>query len=200
MIDEAMGVAMFCPSCRKGLDQPASLCPDCGSKTQAQGYCEICRSHWLAPVGAVCPKHDLVLIDSNLLKELSFEEEIDRPSLTLLQAFSTTNEADTARLRLEAEGIPTFLDGERMGSNSFYSVATGGVKLLVPTALVADARVLLAQSSRLPDEIDDADELDELDSYPGTRRREIMRLVLIVILLGPFVVMLASSVISWLRG
>ena len=43
-------------------------------------------------------------------------------------------------IRLEAEGIPTFVDGERMGSRSMYHVATGGVRLMVPDSLAPEPR------------------------------------------------------------
>lgn len=66
--------------------------------------------------------------------------------------------AEARRLRLEAEGIPTFLDDSRMGTDALYQVATGGIKLQVPIGLVDEARVLLAQSWAIPpmDELDEA--------------------------------------------
>ena len=70
-----------------------------------------------------------------------------------------------ARIRLEAEGIPTFVEGERMGAPSMYRVATGGVKLQVPAELTAEARVILDQEWSWPD-----DEL-ELEEGPWERER-----------------------------
>jgi hypothetical protein len=45
------------------------------------------------------------------------------------------------RLRLEAEGVPTFLDGERMASEAW--LATGGVRLQVPDNRLEQARTVL---------------------------------------------------------
>ena len=73
--------------------------------------------------------------------------------------FADDHEAEAVRIRLEAEGIPTFVEGARMGGRSMYHVATGGLKLQVPRQLAADARVLLSQTWSLPpsdDGLDDA--------------------------------------------
>ena len=59
--------------------------------------------------------------------------------------FGDDLQAEAPRIRLEAEGIPTFVQGARMGSPSMYPVATGGVRLQVPDTLLADARVVLSQ-------------------------------------------------------
>ena len=69
-----------------------------------------------------------------------------------------------ARIRLEAEGIPTFVEGERMGAPAMYRVATGGVKLQVPAEFAADARVILSQDWSWPGELDGDDgPLDDLE-------------------------------------
>ena len=60
--------------------------------------------------------------------------------------FADTLACQPPRIRLEAEGIPTMIDGARMGDRSMYQVATGGVRLRVPEDLAADARVILAQT------------------------------------------------------
>jgi hypothetical protein len=94
--------------------------------------------------------------------------------------------AEAPRIRLEAEGIPTFVDGERMGSAAMYPVATGGVKLGVPASLVADARVLLAQSWSPPaDENDLDDAWDDLEPDPRAAWREAGSLVVLLVLLTP---------------
>jgi hypothetical protein len=140
----------------------------------------------LRPVGSLCPKHDVELIDVDS-PDLEHPPILQQSHLVRLRAFPTANEATAARIRLEAEGIPTFLDTERMGSQSFYDVATGGVKLLVPAELEADARILLHQIWTLPkaDLHDDEDEWEELGPVPGSRRREVMRVAILVMLFGP---------------
>ncbi len=81
-------------------------------------------------------------------------------SWVTVKVFPDSLAAAVPRTRLEAEGIPTFLEGERMGSPAMYRVATGGVKLQVPADQAADARILLSQSWSLPgDEKDDFEDL-----------------------------------------
>jgi hypothetical protein len=63
-----------------------------------------------------------------------------------VKVFPDSLSAAIPRTRLEAEGISTFLDGERMGSPAMYRVATGGVKLQVPAEHVAEARIILSQN------------------------------------------------------
>jgi hypothetical protein len=109
--------------------------------------------------------------------------------------FSHPNQANAPRIRLEAEGIPTFLDGERIAGNTLYQVATGGVRLQVPASLASAARILIAQSWSPPiqadDDLDDA--WEDLAPEPGARRRAIMKLAICVILFGPIVVALVSA-------
>ena len=61
------------------------------------------------------------------------------------------------RGRLEAEGIPTLLDGERMGTAGMYLAATRGVRLQVPADKVAEARIILDQKWSLPEPDEKAD-------------------------------------------
>jgi hypothetical protein len=82
-----------------------------------------------------------------------------------VRGFHHPIEAETARIRLEAEGIPTFLEGQRMGSNYPYHVATGGIKLQVPRPLVQEARILLSQSWAPPFEDEDLE--DDWDDLPA---------------------------------
>jgi hypothetical protein len=76
---------------------------------------------------------------------------------------------EPARIRLEAEGIPTRVDGERMGSRSMYQVATGGVRLQVPDSLAADARIILSQTwSSLAAELDiEEEDKEDKDDEQG---------------------------------
>jgi hypothetical protein len=107
--------------------------------------------------------------------------------------FADDVEAEAPRLRLEAEGVPTFLEGARMGSRSMYQVATGGVRLQVPEPLVADARILLSQSWTLPaDDLDDA--WDEMTPEPGANRRRVMKGLIVLWLATPLVLLVLSLI------
>jgi hypothetical protein len=139
----------------------------------------------------MCPKHEVDLIERPPLLDVLEGEEA--PPWVTVGTFADSAEAEATRLRLEAEGIPTFVDGERMARNAIYSVATGGAKLQVPEPLVADARVLLAQSWSAPEADDDLDDAwDELAPEPGVRRRAVMKGVIIFMLLWPVVVVLLA--------
>ncbi|MCA1685306.1 MAG: hypothetical protein LC745_04860, partial [Planctomycetia bacterium] len=109
-----------------------------------------------------------------------------------VETFADALKAEAPRIRLEAEGIPTFVEGARMGSHSMYPVATGGVRLQVPRPLAADARVVLSQTwgHVAADDLDDA--WDELAAEPGSVRRRVMTAVILVILLGPLVMTVAA--------
>jgi len=107
----------------------------------------------------LCPKHDVVLEASS---PSSSEPITSGPSTSwvTVTVFPNSLAAAVPRTRLEAEGIPTFVEGERMGGLGMYNVATRGVKLQVPANRVADARIILSQSWSLPsDEKADFDEL-----------------------------------------
>jgi len=105
--------------------------------------------------------------------------------------------AEISRIRLEAEGIPTFLEGERMGGYGVYQLATGGMKLQVPRHLRDEARIILSQSwtpPSLPDhDVDDA--WEELEPEPGHLRRRIMRVFIVLMLGWP-----AIHLIAWFLG
>jgi hypothetical protein len=106
-------------------------------------------------------------------------------------------QADAPRLRLEAEGIPTFLEGERMGRNTIYQVATGGVKLQVPDAQLADARVLLSQVWTSPDDNEDLDDAwEDLAPEPWEARRKVMKGVILLILFGPVILALLGTLLT----
>jgi hypothetical protein len=136
----------FCKSCQRAAagDLERDLCPECGGTVIPQGYCPVCESHWRLPAGATCPKHNVTLKTRPwpAAERASPDEPI---SWVTVCVFPSALAAAAARIRLEAEGIPTFLEGERMAGLSAYSVATGGAKLQVPHHLFADARVILSQ-------------------------------------------------------
>ena len=102
----------------------------------------------------LCPKHDLPL-DALGPPVLRFDVQGQPVRWVTVCHFNDSLAAQAPRIRLEAEGIPTFVDGERMGAPSMYHVATGGVRLRVPDSLAADARIILSQTwSALAAELD----------------------------------------------
>ncbi len=142
----------YCPGC--GLDEFDDLvqptCPDCGESLHKKGFCPVCERHVSLDPGALCPKHDLEL-------EVTPDEVEPPPKAEYVPwvtaaVFPNSTTAGILRGRLEAEGIPTFLDGERMGTTGMYLVATRGVRLQVPADRVADARIILSQNWSLPDD------------------------------------------------
>jgi hypothetical protein len=176
----------FCPRCGAAGRDQAALCRECGEAMAPQGYCPVCESHWTLAPGSPCPKHDLEL-------EHFAPEEAAGPvrcpaagePWTTVGLFGDALRAEAPRIRLEAEGIPTFLDGERMGSPSMYYVATGGVKLQVPASLAADARILLAQSWSTPEADDLDDAWDDLAPNPAAPWRDAFCALVFLVMLAP---------------
>jgi hypothetical protein len=191
-------VPRYCPRCERATGPEETLCPQCGETPRAQGYCPVCERFWTLPVRTPCPKHDLPLDDA---PEPPAPDDLGATSarLVTLQTFADALAAEAPRLRLEAEGIPTFLEGERMGGRSMYLVATGGVKLQVPEPLAADARILLSQTWTPPavdhDDLDDA--WEDLSPEPGASRRSVMKGVILVLLFGPFVLWLIAALTGY---
>lgn len=180
----------FCPDCGRPADDPwqSDLCPHCGGTLAIQGYCPICESRVRRRVGEPCPKHDVELLP---------DEPAPTPipsagpvvSWVTVKQFPDSLAASAARIRLDAEGIPTFLEGERMGAPAMYRVATGGVKLQVPAELLADARIILDQDWSWPDEElehDDgpAPEDEPLDSTEGPSSRAFIIELIVVLSLA----------------
>ena len=197
---DAVAVPLFCPRCSRERvserDVGRGLCRVCGDSLQEQGYCPVCESYWCLPAGTDCPKHDIPTEEGRALVP---EMQPGRSSVAwvTLQTFADTLASEGPRLRLEAEGIPTFVEGSRMGSRSMYHVATGGVKLQVPEPLAADARVLLSQTWSTPALEEDFDDAwEELAPDPGSSRRSIMKGAILLVLFGPLIVWL----IGWLLG
>jgi hypothetical protein len=192
----------YCPACRlqNGETQEGPLCAACGATLIVQGYCPVCESRWRLPVGASCPKHDVELVAEQPVKLTRLASGPPISWVTVAK-FPHTLAVAPACIRLEAEGIPTFVEGERMGSPAMYRVATGGVKLQVPAELAADARVILAQNWSLPS---DESELDDLLDEPfeeprgehGPARRWLVDVVVVAILITPLIVWLIGRLLG----
>lgn len=64
--------------------------------------------------------------------------------MEIIADFGSPIQAQLAKARLEAEGIPAFLlDENAIAVNPFYSPALGGVKLAVPKGDARRAREIL---------------------------------------------------------
>jgi hypothetical protein len=158
----------FCSRCRKSFAESVGLaiCPNCGDRLMPQGYCPVCEDYWALPVGVPCPKHDLPL-DALGPPRLQLDFLGKPVHWVTVCHFTDSQAAQAPRIRLEAEGIPTFVDGERMGSRSMYHVATGGVRLRVPDSLAPDARIILSQTwSALAAELDLEAEYEDEPEQP----------------------------------
>lgn len=158
----------FCPRCRKSFagSSRLAICPTCGDRLIPEGYCSVCEDYWLLPVGVPCPKHDLPL-DALGPPGLRFDLQGVPVRWVTISHLTDSLAAEPPRIRLEAEGIPTFVDGERMGSRSMYHVATGGVRLRVPDSLAADARIILSQTwSSMAAELDIEEEHEDDEQGP----------------------------------
>ena len=194
----------FCPGClRAASEEDLRLCAACGETLLPQGYCATCEDYWTLAAGMPCPKHETPL-EAGAPGRATFHTVASGsvPRWVTVGTFADAMEAEVQRIRLESEGIPTFLEGERMGSLSMYQVATGGVKLQVPQPLLADARILPRQSWSSEVEDDDAldDAWDELAPAPGALRRSVMTWMIVFILVSPLVLALVTLLIESLRS
>jgi hypothetical protein len=142
-------IPQFCPRCRKSRTLAEGFgtgaCPACCELLLASGYCPVCEAFLPQPVGSLCPKHDLEL-ECKPPPRIPVDPEGKPFRWVTVGRFTDSQSAQPPRIRLEAEGIPTFLEGERMGSRAMYAVATGGAKLKVPEDLAGDARIILSQT------------------------------------------------------
>jgi hypothetical protein len=141
----------FCPSCLNASpdDHEAPLCPACGDPLEPQGYCPVCEDFWRLAFDALCPKHDIPLeAGPPATSEPIASDRV--VSWVTDKEFPDSLSAAIPRSRLEAEGIRTFVAGERMGAPAMYRVATGGAKLQVPAKQVTEARIILSQDWSLP--------------------------------------------------
>jgi hypothetical protein len=125
----------------------------------------------------------------------------ERADWRTVARYTRVADAQGPRLRLEAEGIPTFLDGLRMATDILSHPAVGGVKLQVPASMADEARVLLDQTWDVPAPEDDLDDAwDELGPEPGARRRSIMRWAIVLFLALPLLPFLVSLLLGILRA
>lgn len=83
--------------------------------------------------------------------------------LVTLATYAMPYEAHLARTRLEAEGIPAFIQDEHL--NSLYTPALGRISLQVPEDRLAEARTLLER------ELDY--DLEDMDIVPGSEDSDI---------------------------
>ena len=196
-------IPRFCPRCRKAGGDGQVLCAVCGETMAMSGFCPVCDTFLSLAPGDLCPKHDLEL-DVNAPPRQSEMMETAFTDWVRVASFPHSIAAEAPRIRLEAEGIPVFLDGERMGSQGAYSNAVGGTQLLVPRQLEQEARVLLSQSWSLPfppdDEIDGESDVkdavwDEIDGErewvedeAWAKRREVMKGFIVLFLISPAIV------------
>ena len=184
--------ARFCPDCGHASDSSDSgLCDRCGATLVIQGYCPICESRLRLPVDAMCPKHDVTLLadDSESRPLLAAGAPM---SWVTVKRFPDSLAVAAARIRLEAEGIPTFVEGERMGAPSMYRVATGGVKLQVPAELTAEARIILDQEWSWPDDelgLEDspAEDDEQLPHDAESPRTFLIELIVVLTLAIPLI-------------
>jgi hypothetical protein len=189
----------FCPRCARESPGYDELCRYCGERNEPQGFCPVCEAYCLQPVGSDCPKHDLTL-ESGPPEPQGHAELGERPEWRTLARFPTRVAAEGPRLRLEAEGIPTFLDGVRMATDVVSHPAIGGVKLQVPARLLDEARVLLDQTWDVPHDDDLDDAWEELGPEPGARRRRIMQGAIVLILALPLLPFVVELVLGLLRA
>jgi hypothetical protein len=184
----------FCPRCGQVSAEAGTLCSDCGERVVSQGYCGVCGDYWRLPVGAGCPKHEIVLAEGPGPAEPPFAPG-EVPVWETVARYNLPSAALAPRIRLESEGIPTDLDGERMANHALHHPAVGGVRLRVPKPLADDARIILAQNwSPIAIEGDpDGDDWDE-GPEPGRLRRNVMRTAIVLFLTLPVV----EALVTWL--
>jgi len=162
----------YCLGCGRGAasDLLVQACPSCGDRLASGGYCSVCEDFWRLPADSLCPKHEIPLTAT---APPSIRPDLGPGPIrwVTVGSYPDSLAAEPPRIRLDAEGIPTFLEGARMGSRSMYQVATGGVRLKVPERLAAEARVILGQTWRvMAAELDPEadlladDDWDEVDS------------------------------------
>jgi len=112
------------------------------------------------------------------------------PTFTRIATYTTPHEAEIVRGMLREHGIDAVLrDDVTVQMNWLYSNVVGGVKLLVPTSDLADARELL----NLTDEPTDEDTGSETTQCPNCHGTQVTSLrppllfgILMLLFLLPF--------------
>ncbi len=155
----------FCPLCRKPGNADSELCAECGETLIPQGFCPTCEAHWRLPSGDDCPKHELPLLAERPPLPASLQQA-EVINWVPVASFALPFEAEAARIRLDAEGIPAFLDGLRMGMTYSHPIS-GGIKLQVPREMQQEARVLLSQSWAAPFDDEEEEEAIDWEETPG---------------------------------
>jgi hypothetical protein len=184
----------YCPRCRRDRSAEARLCFECGEALSSKGFCDICEHFWRLPIGASCPKHELPLETGPVPIASPFEPG-EQPRWETVGIYDHALEAGAPRLRLEAEGIPTFLDGERMGNH--HAAASGGVRLQVPRRWFIEARELLcAPGLAFHDELAADDDGDDPDDNPELSLKHVVKWALLAL----FGLVIVAGLARLLRG
>jgi hypothetical protein len=183
----------FCPRCRRGRPCDLTLCPECGETLRGQGFCATCEQYWPHPEGAECPKHEVPLLAGR--PELAVFRAGDQADWVTVTSFDHPIQAEAARIRVDAEGIPVLLQGQRVAG---FHGGIGGIALQVPRALVQEARILLSQSWAPPFEGEEWEEDgDEPAAEPGLEPEHAASPLPWALALG---VLLATLIfLEWLR-
>jgi hypothetical protein len=203
---------LFCTGCGK-VPRPATgimACPSCGDRLIPQGFCPVCEHHLRQPVGTPCPKHEIPL-EAGAPARPRFDDSGKPLKWATVARYSDSMAAEAPRIRLEAEGIPTFVAGERMGARSMYHVATGGVELKVPDSLATDARIILSQTwsataaeldldETVDDDVDVESDRPAYESRPPSWRDRVTNEILIASIVVPLLVEVAYLFYSLLAG
>jgi hypothetical protein len=183
---------LFCPKCTRAKAGRSDLCDECGETLLSQGFCSICERFWPHSPGEPCPKHDVPLEDDRHVEALG----PSRIDWVTVAAFPQVSAAQTARIRLEAEAIPTFLEGERMNAQGAFAIATGGVRLQVPRDLADEARIVLSQTWIPADDDGLDDAFEDFGPHPGAKRRMVMKAIIVFFLLWPVIGFLIAALTS----
>ncbi len=188
----------FCARCQKRRNRELRLCSDCGDRVVDQGYCGICERYWLLGVGEFCPKHDCELEPPPPSLEARLGVT-DRSMIvwSTVRSFVNAASLQAPRIRLEAEGIPTLVEGERTAASALGHGISNGMKLKVPSTLLDEARLILSQTWSAAHHEDDLETAwEDLEAAPGAKRLVVMKTVIVVF----FGLLIARGLVGFLFG